>query len=256
MKAADFANYTPVPSPAQLARLKELGYTKIIVGCSYGSVARPQMQACLDAGFNVEAYAWVSFKNDWQVVLDRALAAVAGLPVKRLWLDCEEEPMSGWDAPSVATQTAVVARIDRAFKYVAAARPDLALGIYTGAWWWRPGTGDYTGFASYPLWSADYRAPTGAPSLYGGWQSVAVWQFADKLAGSDLNADDNLILEEARMYTDAEIDAKVKEALALGVRNQQNIAELANGIDAVSVANNWPLSLKGLWWVAKKAWPF
>lgn len=61
---------------------------------------------------------------------------------------------------------------------------------------------------------------------------------------------------EGRMYSDAEIDAKVGAALALGVRNQTNISELANGIDAVSVANKWPLSLKGLWFVAQKAWPF
>ena len=35
-----------------------------------------------------------------------------------------------------------------------------------------------------------------------------------------------------------------------------DLNQLANGIDAVSVANKWPLSLKGLWWVAKRTWPF
>lgn len=35
-----------------------------------------------------------------------------------------------------------------------------------------------------------------------------------------------------------------------------HLNELANGMDAVSVANKWPLSVKGLWFVAKRAWPF
>ena len=37
---------------------------------------------------------------------------------------------------------------------------------------------------------------------------------------------------------------------------RRDLNELANGMDAVSVANKWPLSVKGLWFVARKAWPF
>jgi len=49
---------------------------------------------------------------------------------------------------------------------------------------------------------------------------------------------------------------QLNDASAGLIRLQVDVDELANGIDAVSVANKWPLSLKGLWFVAQKRWPF
>lgn len=66
-----------------------------------------------------------------------------------------------------------------------------------------------------------------------------------------------------RMYTDKQIDEKVAEALALGVRNQTNLGNLANATEQAMTANKanpkhehpwW--TPRGIYYVAGKAWPF
>lgn len=57
----------------------------------------------------------------------------------------------------------------------------------------------------------------------------------------------------SRVYTDKEIDEKIGEALALGVRNQKNLSDLANGQDALPPLKGM---LRYLWALAGKPWPF
>ena len=65
------------------------------------------------------------------------------------------------------------------------------------------------------------------------------------------------------MYTDKQIDEKVAEALALGVRNQTNLANLANSTEQAMTANKDNPTHKHPWWtprgiyyIAGKSWPF
>lgn len=107
------------------------------------------------------------------------------------------------------------------------------------------------------------RRPTDADDLTATcWEHNEMVRFGSSpTACPDGRADWPRMMAGGRMYTDEEIDAKVGAALALGVRNQENLAELANGQDVVISRNDVQdatpkLSLKGLWFIAGKAWPF
>lgn len=192
--ALDCANYTAIPTPQQLDCLKQAGYARAIVGCSYGVVAGMQLAAFYAAGFEVEAYAWVSFKDNWQSAIDQCLAVInARSSIRRLWLDCEEQPPEG-------VRTAeVVARIKACIAYIASKRPDLTVGIYTAKWWWMK-VGNPIDFADRLLWTAGYtpdgEPPTTEPLLYGGWQRAEMWQYAGSVETCGLNIDRNVIMEE------------------------------------------------------------
>ena len=200
-QAIDFANYTPVPAPAQVAALRAAGFERAVIGCSFGAVARAQIAACAAGGIDVEAYAWLNAGPDWRAPIDRALTAIAGTPVRHLWLDYEE--------PGLTEQ-----RLRDAIAFIEARRPDLALGIYTSAACWAGVTGDFT---RYPLWLARY---TDAPDparvpLFGRWRSAAMWQYRGSTTVAGFGPVDlSLILEEQRMYTDREIDEKLLRAIA------------------------------------------
>lgn len=200
-RAIDFANYTAIPTSSNVADLKAGGFTRAIVGCSFGSVGRAQLAACLNGGVGAEAFAWVTAQEHWRPPLDHALAAIHGLPVGRLWLDYEEAALTE-------------ARLREAIDYVAPLRPDLQLGIYTSASCWNV-AGDFT---RYPLWFARYVShpdPDDLP-LFGGWTSAAMWQYCGSTNTCGFsNVDLSLILEEEeRMYTDQQIDEKLIRAIA------------------------------------------
>src|SRR4051812_17031423 len=94
MKAIDFANYAPVPTADQIAQFIALGYTRAIVGASYGERATAQLRACADGGMDVEAYLWLESGDGWQTALTRCLASIWGTKVKRVWLDYEEDALT------------------------------------------------------------------------------------------------------------------------------------------------------------------
>ncbi len=253
-KAVDFANYTAIPTPEQVRCLLENGYTRAIVGVSYGFVARPQLEVCAKGGMDIEAYAWVRFSDLWRIPLDKALNVIGGLPVKRLWLDCEENTQ--WPPDKVLD------RIAEAEVYVRNQRIDLDVGIYTGAWWWKPHTNDSERFSALPLWFASYREPNidYRQLLFGGWTEAAMWQYAGTVETCGLNTDRNVILEARVKYTDEKLDEAFGEVLkqlgSLGAK----IDTLGQAADAVidhnDVKKNTPLNLRGLFYVAGKAWPF
>jgi len=199
-RAIDVANYTAVPTPEQVACLLAEGYDTAIVGASFGSVARPQLVQFSTSGMAIEAYAWVRFSGWWENLLDRALGAIAGLPVRRLWLDCEEE--------TAMEPRTVIRRIEKAEAYVAEARPDLEIGINTGAWWWADFTANTEAFAHLPLWSAYYDNEPDidfAQLPYGGWRAPAIEQYQGTVETCGLNTDRNVINEEEEM-----VDAPTK----------------------------------------------
>ena len=192
--ALDCANFTPTPTPVQLQCLRDAGYERAVVGCSYGTVADMQLAAFYAFGFKTEAYAWVSFGASWQQPIDHALTVIAHRPyVTRLWLDVEEE-ITGMTSPQYE------ARIDAVIAYVQGKRPDLELGIYTGRWWWLKNLAGCTKYAVMPLFAAEYTAdgapPSGQPLLFGGWEKAELWQYAGSVETCGLNIDQSVILEE------------------------------------------------------------
>ena len=199
--AIDFANYSPVPTRRQLAAQRAAGYVRAVVGCSFGEKARRQIAACASGGMEVEAYAWLSAGPGWRVLIDRAVAAIEGTAVRRLWLDCED--------PGLTRQ-----RLQEVLAYVEARRPGLTPGIYTSAACWAGIGGDFT---RYPLWLAHYvNAPDPAQvPLFGGWRAAAMWQYRGSTTmGGFGPVDLSIILEEERMYSDREIDEKLLRAIA------------------------------------------
>jgi hypothetical protein len=201
------ANYTHVPTPAQVKCLIREGYTLNIVGASYGNLAHLQLRMSAQYGMKIEAYAWITHPFT-HAPIDRALGAIDGLPVQRLWLDAEADTNG---RPPMQ----VVADIDAAIAYAKARRPDLPIGIYTANWWWGPNTGGSTKFKDYPLWLANY-VPNPNPAavpLFGGWTKAALWQYAGTVETCGLNTDRNLILEQETAPPPVEEDEDMKPIL-------------------------------------------
>ena len=200
--AIDVANYTDVPTPSQVQCLIDNGYSRAVVGCSYGTVAGAQLDAFVAGGMDVEAYAWISHPLN-TLLIERALTVIAHRPVTRIWLDAEAD--NGGRTPA-----GVVADINGAVEYVRKVRSDIRIGIYTGAWWWTPNTGNSQETWGLPLWLANYRDP-GNPlaesEIPGGWTkaNVALWQYAGTVETCGLNTDRNLIYAEEDEMTPAQM---------------------------------------------------
>jgi GH25 family lysozyme M1 (1,4-beta-N-acetylmuramidase) len=183
----DCSNYSGVLSPQSARCLRAAGFEFLIAGTQVPSVTRQQLEAAIAAGLEAQAYVYLYWSRDTAGEVRRALDGIAGLPVSRLWLDCE-------DAARGLSPGAIVERIEAAL----AACGDLPAGIYTGRWWWRAATGDSTAFAHLPLWHAEYRGAIDSPPAlhdfhpYGGWQAPALWQFQGTTAVCGFSVDLNV----------------------------------------------------------------
>ena len=158
----------------------------------------PQHLATLNQAGNIEieAYVYLYWGLDpWgqspQVRTSNAIAMMRGLPVRRLWLDCEDSTH-----PYREDQLRDCATICE--------QAGLPTGIYTGRWWWAPQTNNSHSFAQLPLWHAQYLGQAPTPDLsklprdfssfvpYGGWTTPTIWQWwnTTNLCGHsvDLNA--------------------------------------------------------------------
>ena len=64
--------------------------------------------------------------------------------------------------------------------------------LYTNPGFWRQAMANSAGFASYPLWLANYGVPS--PEMVGGWKSFMFWQFTDsgRITGASSSLDMNL----------------------------------------------------------------
>jgi GH25 family lysozyme M1 (1,4-beta-N-acetylmuramidase) len=186
--AVDVSNYTGPITPEQARCLRGHGVAHLVAGTQVPALTRVQVGAALAAGMTADAYVYLYWRDGVLAQVERALAAVAGLPVGRLWLDCED------DAAGLAPAQ-VEALIASAIE-AAGATP---CGIYTGRWWWTPATGDSHRFSALPLWHAEY---TGSPDVwpnfdsfrpYGGWRRPAMWQFQGTTSLCGLGVDLDLV---------------------------------------------------------------
>lgn len=231
VNAADVANFTRLWTTTDLDSLNAAGVIRLIVGGSYGPIARQQLEvASADARFDVQAYAFVEFGDiaSATLALDRCLAAMDGLPVSRCWLDCEAG-VAGWHPVDV------LARIQWAIDYLKAHRPDLALGIYSARWWWDTATGSSHETFGLPLMYACYNRngfQWEHGEAFGGWAENEVYmkQFAGSVPTCGLNTDQSIITEFDPMfdvYSKSEVDAKVNALFMNAVQNGKDI--LAHG---------------------------
>ncbi len=152
MKAADFSNWQRIPDAADIAALKALGVTRVIVGSSFGTVAAAQIAACEAAGFEVQEY---QFPEALRVPVAEAW-----------WLDVERRT-------HVTTQDEVRAACRSAVP---------PIGIYTSASQWAALMGTWAIVAEFPwlkLWTASY-GPLPRPFIfYGGWDHADMTQYQD-----------------------------------------------------------------------------
>lgn len=247
-RAFDLANWTTVPTQAQMQALWDASYRRAIVGCSYGTdksgsglpfgeLTRRQLAAVVAFGFELQAYAFVEWANPIPA-LAAAYKAITGFPVTRMWLDIEE-------AATGRSTTELVATIWRCIDNGRQWRPDLPMGIYTGGWWWRAYMPQVYETFGLPLWVADYRQVSHITEvLCGGWHETELdmWQWsADGFAG--LNTDLNMVFVRDDMTTD-EVNALIRQYVdpkttALYLNALQNGADIMRHgaqIDAIAGA--------------------
>ena len=185
--AIDVSNYSGVFSREQAACWRENGYAHVICGTQRPSITRQQLEAAAAAGLTLDAYVYLYWRHNVAAQVKEALATLAGFPVGRLWLDCEDDPAG-------AGKDAIVGLIAEAV----AACGSFPRGIYTGRWWWAPNTGDSRDFAHLPLWHAEYTAsPAVLPDFdafqgYGGWTRPQMWQFQGTTSLCGVTVDLNL----------------------------------------------------------------
>ena len=167
--AIDISHWTGEVTTQQMQCLARRGVRRVIVGAQRRAVARQQLATAVAAGLEVEAYVYLYLRSDVAQRVRAALETVDGFRVRRLWLDAE-------DTTSGLSAAEVVERLQRARD----ACGDFPAGIYTGAWWWRPRTGDSSAFSDPPLWVAQYdgrRSLDGVPG-FGGWRRPRMKQYA------------------------------------------------------------------------------
>lgn len=178
----DVSNYTGNLTAGQITAWKEAGIKRVIVRASIESeikkaIARQQCEMVAQEGLELHVYGWPYLYEPLAVQIKAHCDLVYGLPVKRYWLDLEDNAVI-WDA------TQMVAKIREAVEAAT-----LPMGLYTTAFWWQRWTGNSAEFASLPLYYAHYDGdPTFADYVpFGGWVEPAMKQFTDSGEFGDMN---------------------------------------------------------------------
>jgi hypothetical protein len=191
----DFANYTPVPSPAQVECWWRAGVRFAIVGCQRSDIALAQVRALqADGRIKVEAYQFYYWDGSEAARTAQALEVMGATGLTRLWIDVEwAGAVEAEPGPSM-----VLPALDRVVEQVEGA--GFVAGIYTSARFWASMAGNSSHFAGLPLWHADYRSRFSVESLpdfdrdfreYGGWSRPTAWQWAGSVDLCGLNVDMN-----------------------------------------------------------------
>ena len=179
MIAADCSNYSRVPTPEDIAALKALGVTRMIVGTSfsrnngdgtYAYIGEDQCQAFEAAGFEVQEYQFIGRHR----------------PTKRtIWLDVE------------LSETVEEIRLELGI------HPEI-YGIYTRRGIWDLLDVDLLGeFPNLKLWDANYGPPPRTFIPYGGWDHADMTQYHDTMdIGTGFNIDLSYYEEEAMTAAD------------------------------------------------------
>lgn len=215
--AVDISNYSGAITAEQAECWRQNGVRKVIVGLQSPSLAAQQMAVIVDAGLELEAYWYFSFSRSPIAQAETAWDRCNGWPVKRLWLDFEDDP--GDMVPSAVADWIVLA--------ASVARSRGPVGIYSAAWWWVPYTGNTDRLRDLPLWVAHYDYESDIdPVAFGGWTKASMEQYSGttELCGVSVDLD---VYEEEDMVDQTTLD-KLAELRALadalddGVRRGQS----------------------------------
>lgn len=190
-KVLDLSNYDAPGFDAQC--MAAAGVERVILGCWNQGATLGLMRGARSVGIIVEdLYTFVYYGLSWErreVENALNLARTEG-GIKRVWVDCEAT-FTDWPgdldtetpgmtpAERVAITKAVVAQVEAA---------GLAVGIYSGAWWWPNKMANSPAFRHLPLWVSDYgtndpanpREPLRTVN-FGGWTVPAVHQYSSTI---------------------------------------------------------------------------
>lgn len=195
MNVLDFANYTPVPTPDQVRGWLAKGYTKAIIGTSFGDVWQRQIQVCEANGMDVAEFQFPEALHRTE---------------REWWLDCETP---------TATKDAVRA--------ICKGNSGLTLpaGIYTGGWWWVPNMQNWNIVAEFPwlkLWDASYGSPPPPFTPYGGWHTRHIHQWQGSIYFGGLNVDLDIEEEEMGMTPEEKKQFDAVAAAVFDIQRQTN----------------------------------
>ena len=230
MICLDLSNHDE--STFDAACFKSAGVTDVIMGCQLSGIpARRMIPKLQEVNINVRGtYAFLGFNNWWIQPTRDAINVAKAFNIPMVWLDAEgDDVVTGHIVPGV-TPGMRIARLHECVDLVQLA--GLAVGIYTGGWFWPPYMNNTTEFSHLPLWHSAY--PTNGQPItevaYGGWEKVSIHQYTSSYTVCNRNRDANYIFEEEDDMTEeqkAKLDA-VYNALCAG--NQAMIdAWNANG---------------------------
>jgi GH25 family lysozyme M1 (1,4-beta-N-acetylmuramidase) len=225
--ALDISNWGGFLGADTVRIWKEYRVSRIVVGVSHKwELARQQLIAVTEGGLEAEAYIYMYWGQDPAVQVEYARQACNGLPVRRLWVDFED------DAAPKDGPAKVKAWIYRCLD--AAAALGFPLGIYTAWWWWTVWADNTDDFCNYPLWVAAYdgKANLEFPH-FGGWQTCALKQYAGTTdfcgysADLDWYKEDDMTEEEKLRLACLELanrwTALIKMGLAQQVVNEAKV---------------------------------
>ncbi len=202
----DLSDYSAIPDATQVQCLKTL-VSRAIVGASYGTVWKAQIDVLEQGGIPVEAYLF----PDSMVQLDG----------RGWWLDCET---------ASATKDSV-----RAICKCGGPRPYATpIGIYSRKSWWDANMGDWNIKAEFPdlmLWDARYVHGGNDPCLgweveqhmiplfipYGGFEQADLVQWHDSIdicgINVDLSREESMTDADFKRFTDY-VDIKLIQMIA------------------------------------------
>jgi hypothetical protein len=164
------------------------------VGIRYDNLAltRSNLQVAKDAGLEVDAYAYLWLGGDVRDRVRRSIDLCQPYGIARMYLDWEDNGNGEAGVPDRAQFPPSLVR-DRIGQSVAACE-DFPRGLYSGAWWWKPATGDTPIWKDEPWWIAQY---DGVPDLavftpFGGITRLAGKQYQGDTSECGVTVDLNL----------------------------------------------------------------
>lgn len=166
--AIDISQFTGEVTVAQFREARTQGCTRVVVALNNIPLAVRQIQNAVAVGLEVEAYIYYYFAQNVADRTRNCLAAIAGLPVTRVWIDCEDEQHT-LEGKYLAGRIRVARDLVRQSGY--------QTGIYTAAWWWGKHMAGITEFSGMALWDARWdRDPDIDAPTYGGWTQAEMSQ--------------------------------------------------------------------------------
>ncbi len=193
------------------------GVRHIIVGTGdpngAGLFAKQQAEMWLrvngTSGGTADAYLYLWFGGDPTLQVKQGVATLAGVPVRKWWLDAE-------DVSPECQHMQVSDRVTFLDGCVAACRVlSLRFGIYTGGWWWNQYMPGVTKYAAFDLWNSYYDGNPDESGLpYGGWEHSAIEQYEGTTVLCGQSVDLNYAKDLEEMFTQTQFDEMFHDAMA------------------------------------------